>query len=141
MGTRGPVPKRINERLGHMSSADKEAVEKVPVAGAVVAPDPDDGWHPIALRWYESLAESGQAQFYEPSDWATACYLAEAMSRNLHAGQRFSAQLFAAVMSGMSNLLVTEGDRRRVRLELERQPDEQAPKLASVTPIDRYGAL
>lgn len=141
MGTRGPVPKRVGERLGHMSSADKEAVDKIPVTGAVVAPEPDDAWHPIALRWYESLADSGQARYYEPSDWATACYLAEAMSRNLFAGQRFSAQLFAAVMSGMSNLLVTEGDRRRVRMELERQPDEQAPHLASVTPIDRYGTL
>ena len=141
MGTRGPVPKRIEERLGHMSSADKEAVERVPLTGAVVAPPVDDAWHPIALRWYESLADSGQAQFYEPSDWATAAYLAEAMSRNLHAGQRFSAQLFAAVMSGMSNLLVTEGDRRRVRLELERLPDEAVPKLALVTPIDRFSAL
>ena len=141
MGARGPVPKRIEERLGHVSSADKEAVERVPVTGTVVVPAADEAWHPIARRWYDSLPGSGQAQFYEPSDWATAAYLAEAMSRNLHAGQRFSAQLFAAVMSGMSNLLVTEGDRRRVRLELERLPDEAVPKLALVTPIDRFSAL
>jgi hypothetical protein len=45
------------------------------------------------------------------------------MSRNLLAGAKFSAVLFASVMSGMSNLLVTEGDRRRARLELERAGD------------------
>ena len=39
--------------------------------------------HPAARRWFESLAESGQSAFYEPSDWATAYVLAETMSREL----------------------------------------------------------
>jgi hypothetical protein len=64
-----------------------------------------------------SLAESGQSQFYEPSDWAVARYVAEVMSRNLADGN-MSAVMFAAVMSAMTELLTTEGARRRARLEL-----------------------
>jgi hypothetical protein len=95
-------------------------VESAPGAAAVSVPPADPEWHEIARDWYESLAKSGQARWYEPSDWATARYIAEAMSRNLSAGAKFSAVLFASVLSGMSTLLVTEGDRRRVRVELER---------------------
>lgn len=119
MGSRGPVPKRSDRRLGHVTKAEQEAVTRAPAAAAPATPAPDPEWHLVAQEWFRSLAESGQSQFYEASDWATARYVAEGMSRNLDGG-RFSAQLFAAVNSAMSNLLVTEGDRRRVRLELQR---------------------
>jgi hypothetical protein len=59
------------------------------------------------------------------------------MSRNLEAG-RFSAQLFAAVMSGMSSLLTTEGDRRRVRVELERAVATDADEEAAVSALDEW---
>jgi hypothetical protein len=99
--------------------------------------EPDADWHPIAQDWFRSLGESGQNVFYEPSDWQTARYVAEAMSRNLSAG-RFSAQLFAAVMSGMSSLLTTEGDRRRLRIELERKAPADADEEAAVAALDEW---
>ncbi|MGI5274861.1 hypothetical protein ACQEUU_37410 [Nonomuraea sp. CA-218870] len=138
MGARGPVGKRSNQRHGHRTKAEQEAVTKVPVAGAPLdAEEPDESWHPIAQRWFRSLGASGQRVFYEASDWATARYIAEAMSRNLEAG-RFSAQLFAAVMSGMSSLLTTEGDRRRMRIELERSVQADADEEAAVVALDEY---
>ncbi|MDH2424746.1 hypothetical protein [Sphaerisporangium sp. TRM90804] len=100
-------------------------------------PEPDELWHPIAQDWYVSLAVSGQAKFYQPSDWQVARYVAEAMTRNLNAS-RFSAQMFAAVMGAMTELLTTEGARRRARLELERRrPDDEE---AGVTVLDDYRA-
>lgn len=87
-------------------------------------------WHPIAARWFRSLKESGQAQFYEASDWSTAYYIAEAMSRNLEQG-KFSAQLFQSVLSGMTDLLTTEGARRRARVELERLEQGEDPREAA----------
>ena len=136
VGTRGPVPKRSSERRRrNKDGGETEAVE-AKASGPVEQPPADETWHPIARDWYLALAVSGQARFYEPSDWATAQYVASAMSRNLEAS-RFSAQLFAAVASAMSNLLVTEGDRRRVRLEIERE--QKAPgRPAAVTAIDDY---
>jgi hypothetical protein len=59
------------------------------------------------------------------------------MSRNLEAS-RFSAQMFAAVMSGMSSLLTTEGDRRRVRVELERAVQTDADEEAAVEALDEW---
>lgn len=144
VGERGPVPKRSEESLGHKTKAEKNAVSKAPGAAEVAVPAADEQWHPIARRWYESLAESGQSRYYEPSDWWTAQYLAEAMSRNL-SNERFSAQLFAAVMSGATELMTTEGARRRLRLELQRPAPEDAAEVdgdgASVTQLDEYRDL
>lgn len=138
MGARGPIGKRSEERMGHRSKEEKAEVTKAPGALVVAVPAPDELWHPIALRWYEALAESGQSRFFEPSDWAAAQYAAEAMSRNLNAGQRFSAQLFAAIWSAMNDLLTTEGDRRRVRMELQRPQPRDGNE--GVTVLDDYRA-
>lgn len=128
----GPVPKRSSERRRRNKASDVESVE---FAGVVEAPPADEEWHPIARSWYESLAESGQSQFYEPSDWAHARYVAEAMSVNLSAS-RFSAQLFASVLSGMTELLTTEGARRRARVEIARELGDESD--APVTAMDDY---
>jgi hypothetical protein len=132
----GPVAKRSTERRRRNKESQVETV-KVTVGAVVEIPKPNAQWHPTAKNWYLSLAESGQAQFYEPSDWWTAQYVADAMSRNLKSGAKFSAMLFASVMSAMGDLLTTEGSRRRVRMEFERGDggDEQP---AGVTAIADY---
>lgn len=135
-GRGGPVPKRSDQR--RRRNADVP-IDNAPAAAEVERPAADAGWHAIAARWYDALAESGQSTFYEPSDWATAYYVAEAMSRNLSGG-RFSAQLFAAVMSASTSLLATEGDRRRLRLELERAKPgaDAASEAEGVAQLDDY---
>lgn len=135
MGARGPVPKRSDQRR----RANKPEVPIATAAGAAKVPVPvaDEAWHPIARDYFEALRGSGQSAFYEPSDWAHAFLLCEAMSRMLSAS-RFSAQLFAAVDSASTRLMVTEGDRRRLRVELAREaaadPDEEAA-AATVTDL------
>ena len=136
MGSRGPVPKRIEERLGHLTKAQKAGTDRVTMEGAVKPPPMPRGLHPIAQRWYRSLVNSGQSRFYEPSDWATAVYVAEVMSRNLN-DKKFSAMLFASVMSAMDTLLTTEGARRRVRVEIVRDDGEEDAQ-PGVTAIDDY---
>ncbi len=78
MGSRGPVPKRSEHSRSHRSKAEQALVQKssAPVA-PVVQPPAEDGWHSMAADWYRSLAESGQARFYEASDWQTARIWAE----------------------------------------------------------------
>ncbi|MFJ9408569.1 hypothetical protein [Streptomyces sp. NPDC101393] len=102
---------------------------------SIPAGDPE--WHPIAADWFESLIDSGQSHYYEASDWATAVYVAEAMSRNLKQG-KFSAQLFQSVMSGMTELLTTEGARRRARVELERAGETEQSVDPAVALMDDY---
>lgn len=44
-------------------------------------PDPDETWHPIATALYKSLAESGQSDFYQSSDWVFAYTVCDDLSR------------------------------------------------------------
>jgi hypothetical protein len=121
MGQRGPVPKRSSERMGHRTKAQRAATEKVALDAPLVAQPPaDSAWHPVAHDWYVALAASGQAVYFEPSDWAAARYLAGVMTENL-AASRFSAQLFSSVWTAMNDLMTTEASRRRLHLELERE--------------------
>ncbi|WP_030949258.1 hypothetical protein [Streptomyces sp. NRRL S-646] len=133
----GPVPKRSDQRR-RRNKNDGPQLVKAPGGAAPEIPPGDEGWHPIAARWYASLAESGQSQFYEASDWAMAVYLAEAMSRNLNSG-KFSAQLLQTVPSGMTDLPTSEGARRRARVELERHDVGEDPReVARVTLMETY---
>ncbi|MEW1550943.1 hypothetical protein [Streptomyces tsukubensis] len=120
MGTRGPVPKRDDMRRRQNKPDVEIATAPSGHPDGSTAPPAEESWHPIARRWYDSLANSGQSFFFEPSDWAQAAYVAEAMSRNLNQGQRLSGQLFAAVIAAASDLLTTEGSRRRLRIELSK---------------------
>ncbi|MFF8829322.1 hypothetical protein [Streptomyces sp. NPDC015131] len=139
MGAHGPIPKRSEERRRRNKDDGPELLQAPsgPPAQLPDLPEPEDSWHEIATDWYLSLRESGQAAFYQPSDWATARYAAELMSRLLNTDRAPNGQLVAALNSVMSALLTTEGDRRRARIELERKPAVQ-PAPASVTAIADY---
>ncbi|MFF1341128.1 hypothetical protein ACFVYT_24945 [Streptomyces sp. NPDC058290] len=139
MGTRGPIPKRSEERRRRNTDDGPDLIQAPsgPPPSIPSLPEPDGNWHDIAIDWYLSLQDSGQAQFYEPSDWATARYAAELMSRLLHSDRAPNGQLVAALNSVMASLLTTEGDRRRARVELARKPAVSAVP-ASVTAIADY---
>lgn len=136
MGTRGPVPKRSTERRRRNKDSKPDIVvieATAPAAAVVVVPKPNRLWHPIARDWFKSLSESGQAQYFEPSDWQAARYVAEVMSKNLKQ-PKFSSMLFQSIWTAMQDLLTTEAARRRVRMEIERKPagDEPAPGVIAI---------
>jgi hypothetical protein len=139
MGAHGPIPKRSEERRRRNKDDGPELVQAPsgPPEDLPELPEPDPLWHPIATDWYLSLQESGQAVFYQASDWAMARYAAELMSRGLSSDRPPNGQYVAALNSLMSGLLTTEGDRRRARLELERRPAGKQAS-ASVTAIADY---
>jgi hypothetical protein len=128
-----PTPKRASERRRRNLDSKPTAVKRT---GAVEQPPAPGTLHEIARDWYASLALSGQAEFYEPSDWAAALYVAEAMTKNLRA-RKFSGQLFGVVWGAMNDLLTTEQARRRARVEVERALEETA-KRPGVTALDQY---
>lgn len=134
-----PIPKRSHEVMGHRTRAEMAQRTDGQAFGAadVPVPDPDPTWHPVALQWYRGLAESGQAQFYEPSDWATAQYVAEMMHRHLSQAH-LSAATMTAILSATTELMCTEGSRRRLRLELQRPGAAQPGTTEGVTTISDY---
>lgn len=103
----------------------------------------ESAWHPIAEATYLSLARSGQCIFYEPSDWHTAYALCEMLSRELSSKpmlvtdaegatsiqwvkQPVNGAVMNAFLKGWTALMATEGDRRRLRIELERKKHRDA---------------
>lgn len=145
-GAGGPPPKRAAQRR----RANKPAVpvDTAPGATDVKVPKADPKWHPVAKRWFQSLAASGQSVFYQPSDWATAYVVAESMSRELYPqpigvseGQPVIATIpprgasLSAWLRATTVLMATEGDRRRLHLELTAQ---QTTEEADVSELADY---
>jgi hypothetical protein len=137
MGERGPVPKRTTQRHGHRKTEPTDTAAATP-EGKYRKPPARREWHPIAKRWYLALARSGQARWYEPSDWEHAYVWAEMLSRQLFSDKP-SAMMLAAWDSASARLLVTEGDRRRVRIELEK-PTADPDQEAGVASMDAWRA-
>lgn len=114
----GPVPKRSDQRIRR--NKPEIPIDKVQVIGDVEIPDLDlEDPHPLVQDLYDSMRHSGQAQFYEPSDWNYARIVLQMLSDQLHLPKP-NANLTAALFSSLSDLLVAEGQRRRVRMEVER---------------------
>lgn len=157
----GPLPKRDAERR-RRNKPDVATVKvdlDVTLASEVEIPampmtaydgdgdlldEPVPTWHPTAVAWYTSLTRSGQAIFYEQSDWATAYILAEQLSlsmepRPIQIGvdadgkpeyrsmvMPMNGASMTAFLKGAAALMATEGDRRRLRIELDRKSRRDA---------------
>lgn len=115
----GPVPKRSTQRR----RVNKTGVKQVPAVGRVEQPAAPDDWGQLPRQWYESLAASGQAQFYEPSDWATAIVAGWLLDDWVSSRKAATMNEFRMLCG---QLLATEGERRRGRLEIQR-PGQDGP--------------
>lgn len=142
----GPIPNR-SEDLSRVRDANRSErpTLKSGVLREVHIPDADPDWHPLATRLWEGMVSSGQADFFQNSDWALAYSLMEDLTRykephaNKDTGELYfkrSGQMLQVIMSTLSTLMVTEGDRRRLRIELSQPEIQEEP--ASVTAIADY---
>lgn len=175
----GPVPKRSDERrrrnipaggptvqvdleaIADGAEADSlEALIALPIAipEPIEATDEDDrgGWHPMARELWDSFSRSGQALFWEPSDWAIAKLICESLSRDLKPqfvgvtpgadgmdGEPIFEKIplkgasLGAYLKAFNSLMLTEGDRRRLSIELERtrlvKPTGEDAKVVKIT--------
>ena len=134
--TRGPIPKRSDQRRRR----NKSEVEVDKAAAGAITRGPDLGFeaHELAADWYESLRVSGQSVYFEASDWAQARILVESLSRVLQSGNAPNGQFLASWFSAAGELLTTEGSRRRMRLELQRDNSTDEDEDAAVTAMDEY---
>ena len=131
----GPPPKRSTERVRRNRTTPPDVVR---VDGTPVAQPPGSrSWHREARAWYRSLAQSGQARYYEPSDWRQAHVLAGILS-TIVSSDRPSSELVKAWLAGAAELGVTEGSRRRMRIEVERAPAAPEESDAKVAVMSRY---
>lgn len=120
--------------------------------------EPEWVWHPTAMLLWESATKSGQSIFLEPSDWA-ALYM---MCEQIHLGLQprptvigetedgpvirymvvpMPGAILGAVNKLMASLMLLEGDRRKLRVELERKKQRDAAASGgNVTSISKTRA-
>ena len=113
----GPIPNRSDQRVRRNIG---DPIEKVTAIGAVEIPELNLGEvHPLVTELYEAMTRSAQRKFFEPSDWAYTKVTLHFLN-GLPNSSRPSSQMLASVNQMLSALLVSEGERRRVRIEVER---------------------
>lgn len=131
----GPVPNRSTDlsRTRDSNRGDRPQLRKAELK-EVVVPEPDPDWGNVAQMVWNSLQNSGQSVFFQDSDYAYAyltCQYVDYLNKN--PGARGSAMLLATVSQMMTNLMMTEAERRRARIELETpEPPAEPAHLAAV---------
>lgn len=105
--------------------------------------EPEWVWHPTAMSLWDSAQRSGQAIFMEPSDWASLYMMCEQVHLNLkprpvvigeangepviqYMQVPMPGSTLGAVTKMMGSLMFLEGDRRKMRIELERKKQKDA---------------
>ena len=144
----GPPPKREEERrrtnktteTGESTAVERLVVDPAKLADTTTVPAPaaNPAWGPIPNMVYEAAKRSAMRELYEPTDWAQLFIICEALNQGFSpqevviqngpmAGQTvevvqpIGGAVLTSIMKGLSSLMFTEGDRRRVRLEVERK--------------------
>ena len=118
--TRGPVPKRDSERIRR--NKPDVPMATIHAIGAVKVPELGlDDPHTITQQLWDSMCSSAQSKYYEDSDYAYARMTLYFINQQIQKGGRVNGQVLATVASMLSDLLVSEGSRRKVRVEVERE--------------------
>lgn len=125
----GQVPKRSEDRIRH----DNKVIDKVHAFGVVKKPDLGlgDDVHPIITDFWNSVGESAQSRYYEASDWQYFRMSLHFLNKLLWTNKP-SAQMLTVVNQMLTDLLVTEGSRRRVRMEIERNVTNQDAEVKNI---------
>lgn len=129
-GKRGPVPARTETLIGHSAKEKQEAVTKIAMSGRVAPPNPNPEWGPAARALYDAALESGQSKYYEPTDWWMLLFTCREVDSYCN-DKRPSAFNLQVLLQMFSQLLLTEAERRRVQVEIDRGPTEDPVEAAA----------
>ena len=142
IGQRGPIGKRDEERVRRNIPEDPTVTVLMP--GKVEIPELGDishlgETHPLVIEMYDSMKRSASIKYFEPTDWQFARLALYTLNQELiaaqHNGKPVGAMKLTAINQMLSALLLTEGDRRRARVEVERasSPEAGPGKVLSMT--------
>ncbi len=122
----GPVPNRPGD---HSRDRDLNRAGRLPISKGTLRPvdnipPHDESWPEMVQDLYLSAAESGQSDFYQQSDWMMWWSLCDDLAYYKKQTRR-SGQMLQTIYSAMTDLLVTEGARRKARVILSDPEPEQ----------------
>lgn len=124
-----------------------------------------ENWHPVCKMIWESLHNTGMADFYQDTDWAYAYAILDEFSVyrepapmrekgpdgkwqdvideetgevQYHKTHKPSGQMFQTLMTALKDLGMTEGQRRSFRVELEKPKEDDTNTARTVSTLDEY---
>lgn len=98
-------------------------------------PEPDPTWCKAARMVWDAMLTSGGAAYFESSDYAVLHLTADQIDHLYQQGGRRSPEFLRVIMQTLGTLLATEGDRRKLRIELQKAPDDDEDFLAGLDDI------
>jgi len=126
MGERGPIGKRDEDRVRRNATSETGVETTEFILEAEVKIPPKTFIHPTIQGLWLAIKKSVNVKYYEPSDWWYAILTLEIWDDILSAGKRPGAMELSALDSMLGKMLITEADRRRVKIEAKRgTPDAQ----------------
>jgi hypothetical protein len=144
MGVRGPIPIKKEMLRGHHAKDDNKVTTlKTPAkAPDLVWSKADPKWIPAVKRLYQSLQDSAMAITYQPSDVCLAFVACDILNTGLtlinpRTGSP-NGVLLQTAMAALVRLGTTEGDRRRLGIEIEKQQPDKDVRIAI---MDEYRKL
>jgi hypothetical protein len=132
----GPIPKRSEERTRRNKTNESGIAVKKGEATPISWPHPAKHWDKSVKDLYQGMKKSGMAQFYQQAEVQWAWLACDELNEYRQRGG--GAMKLQAVLSMFSQGLgITEGDRRRMQIELEipEKPVEPESRSSKVTNI------
>lgn len=111
----------ISDKTAMQRGLEMEILE---VEGTVEQPELGFKCHQMVQDLWDSLGQSAQAKYYEPSDWQYARFTCHVANKILANGNRINGAVLASLNSMFQGLMVTEESRRRAHLEIQRGGEE-----------------
>lgn len=141
VGTRGPLPKRAEDRLRRNKDPQGPAREARVVTGLrVTVPSAEDWWSPTAKLMWRALkrdVKAGALEFIN-SDWVQAHFIMGELTR-YQESSRQNGQVLSSLFSGLTELGTTVGARRRMGIELSLSgPGVADGQVSKVTVMEQW---
>ena len=119
----GPVPKRDEDRIRrNKTSDDGMKTTKYDLDGEVKIPNAYFFNSYVNDIWL-AIKESVNVKFFEPTDWAYAKFTLKMIDDQVGQEDKFkplTANMVMALDAMLSKLMLTEADRRKLRIEANR---------------------
>jgi hypothetical protein len=115
----GPMPKRSEERTRRNKTGEDGLSVKKGVALPYQWQEPGEDWDPRIVTFYESFKDSGMQAYYQQTDVSVLWLACDLLSSQVMSSGRPSAMMLAECMKMLDGLGITEGERRRIKIELD----------------------
>lgn len=122
----GPLPKNPEDRARrNKTGEDGLGDEIIEMDGEVKPPSGIRFLEPEVQAMWDALKKSVNRKFYEPTDWAYAVLTLKLWDNALLKKEVPSAMLLQALDGMLGKMLMTEGDRRRLKIFAKRERKEE----------------